>query len=345
MTGLWNYLALNVGPLIDNYHKRNVGARDLSYRENDRTKIESSISLSLCLLSSIPLLLWLLTTMTEFLFHKCTQIQRKLSLIDCIQILDNYSDKDTADDLDDSGYANPQNLFWYSNEGDANGNDRMQVIDTRDDVRINVNRRTEEETAVPYRSDTSFSYESHQKAERMLHLHKTYCYSGSEDYHATRRYLRGNFILALVATMKLLLSCIMITLSLFALNTDPLTVLAFTGVAWTALWFQGGVVDLSRNYLYYFVLLISDKFHPGNIVMLEGYMKEPGCIYRITPLYTVFLIKRENRDARAEELLFLDVMNYNFFVYPQATAFRWKKLPKRTKQNNTKIIASTLSKT
>jgi hypothetical protein len=303
--------------------------------------IMRGIFLAVFLLSLIPLILWFVTVITDFLFHKCSKIQRKPSIQDCINILDNYLDEDTVSDLTKCGYGNPQNLFWYAqdDENDLNdvdlGNTTNDANDTRISMEQQQKKHQQQQQQPRFSNFTRTTYKTEEKVHRMLHLHKTYCYSQLEEFHSTRRYLRGNFILSLVATMKLLVTGIMVTLSLFALDTDPLTVLAFTGVAWTALWFQGGVVDLFRNYLYHFVILSMDKFHPGNIVMLEGHMKEPGCVYAITPIYTVLLIKRADATGRAEELLFEDILNYNFFVYPMTTTYKWKKPIKKNK-----IVAS-----
>ena len=301
--------------------------------------------MALCLLSSIPLVWWLISVLTELLFYKCSKIQRKLSLRDCIGILDNYLDEDMVADLTKYGYGggNAQNLFWYVENDDDDASTTgspMNVeenIGTANDVAIDVGSGKTQGRSYNYSNNAGYSFKSREKVKRMMHLHKTYCYSQLEEEHSAKRYLRGNFILALVATMKLLVTTLFITLSLFALDTDPLTVLAFTGVAWTALWFQGGVVDLFRNYLYHFVILSTDKFHPGNIIQLEGHMKEPGCVFYITPLYTVLLIKRTDAVGRIEELLFVDVLNYNFFAFPMSTSLRWKKPSKR----GTKAVAAT----
>jgi hypothetical protein len=253
--------------------------------------------------------------------------------------------EDTVTDLSHCGYGNPQNLFWYAEEDDT-GNENSEetagdgtIAQNTKDTRIDMTKEKKQERQKQSRKqnvtvDRVYA-KSQEKAHHMMHVHKTYCYSRFEESHSARRYLRGNFILTLVATIKLLASGIMITLGTFALDTDPLTILAFTGVAWTALWFQGGIVDLFRNYLYHFVILATDKFHPGNIVMLEGHTKEPGCVFAITPLYTVLMTKHADAAGRSEELLFEDVPNYNFFVYPMTTAYRWKKPIKRNK-----IVAS-----
>ena len=346
-------IIINIEALIDNYHKRSLHsvasmnvdnnegiAGDHQHRADDG-EIFGRIFVFMCLISLIPLILWFISAVTELLFHKCTKIQEKPSLMDCVQILDNYLDRSVATDLADCGYDNPQNLFWIVDADDDEDANYGGVIENEEDVSIQMppahgkiqnnakktGHRLQTQPRDTNKSTKSFhAQETIQKADHMLHLHKKYCYSKFEENNQTKRYLRGNFILALVATIKLLTSCVMMTLGLFALDTNPLAVLAFTGVAWTALWFQGGIVDLSRNYMYHFVMLASDKCHPGNIVMLDGCMKEFGCVYQITPLYTVLLIKRSGGgDGRSEELLFLDEMNYNFFVYPMLTAYRWKK--------------------
>lgn len=340
-----------VGTTGDHYHHDDNGG-DSNFR---------GIFVAMGLISLIPLVLWLLSEIIEFLFRRCTKIQRKPTLLECIQILDNYFDKNTTID-DENAYGDdndPQYAFWYTNENDKEEQHEDEEVITNDssgnigDVSIKM----------PYIEDGVFAsppgttkqrYNDYSKRhidpiryrnakrnlKHMLHLHKTYSYTRAEGHHSTRRYLRGNFILALKSSMMLIVSCVMITFSLFALNTDPFTVLAFTGVAWAALWFQGGVVEISRNYLFHFTMLFSDKVHPGNIIMLDGYMKEFGCVYEVTPLYTLLLVERSFNEGRSEELLFLDISNYNFFVYPMLTAYRWKK-PKSNRIKNTqnKIIS------
>lgn len=308
------------------------------------------IIIAICLLSLIPLVLWFVSTIADLLFYKWSKIQRKPSIRDCVEILDNYLTEDNVSDQLYYGQGNSHNIFWYADnntndDDDDNKKDNSELMEdgSKMEIETRINMTTQKNYRHKYKTKVapSSTYDymtSQEKVQHMIHVHKTYCYSRFEESHSTRHYLRGNFILSLIATIKLFSSGIMVVLAMFALNTDPLTVLAFTGVAWTALWFQGGIVDLFRNYLYHFVILSTDKFHPGNIVMLEGHTKEPGCVFTITPIYTVMLTKRSSTTGRSEELLFQDVPNYNFFIYPMTTAYRWKK---STNNKRSKIIPTT----
>jgi hypothetical protein len=259
-----------------------------------------------------------------------------------LAILDNYYEEDTVwivDDTDDPKY--PHNAFWhnedanyyrnigYNANGGRNNEEKKDVRDDANmiagDVYVNMSDVKQQRGGIP--TSDLHEWQNKKKHDR-LHAHNTYCYSHMEERLSTIRYLRGNFIHSLVATMQLLSTGLLVALSLFALNTDPLSALAFTGIAWTALWFQGGLIDLFRNYLFYFVIICTDKFHPGNILQVQGQMAEPGCVLKITPLCTVIAVKRFHGMGREEEIDFIDINNYAFFVYPVMTAFRWKK-PKR----------------
>lgn len=172
-----------------------------------------------------------------------------------------------------------------------------------------------------------------QRIKNRKELHLNYCYTGHENRYTMNynmKYFRNNVVLLMISTMKLLLALIMVTLALFAMNTDPISILTLSGVAWVALWFQGGLSDLFKNYLYYFIILFNDKIHPGNIISLEGFSNEFGCVVEICPLYTVLIVKRyvQKDYINTEEFMFIDVPNSNFYLYKTVIVSKWKKIHK-----------------
>jgi hypothetical protein len=177
------------------------------------------------------------------------------------------------------------------------------------------------------------------RRDKCMKVHGDYCYTRLEEEHKTRRYLRGNFILAVIATMKLCACSVIVVAVTYALDTDPTATVAFFGLVWGSMWFSGGLSDLFRNYLFYFVILFTDKFHPGNVLGLEGRMREFGCVVDIEPLCVVVLVRRISEGDRRyrEDLLLLDVSPYDFFAYQTATVLMWREGVKRkTRQQKSK---------
>lgn len=180
------------------------------------------------------------------------------------------------------------------------------------------------------------------KWETKVSLHRDFSYSRVEEDEKfiPDMYLRDNFITALLSASKIMMVGALITGALFAMNTDPYAVFLFSGVAWAALWFQGGFSDMFRNYLCFFIIRFSNKFHVGSIVGVEGFLKDVGCVVSITPFCTIIMVMREKKtDTHIErELLMMDVPNCNFMSYPQITGWRWGREELQPSQPPTKTI-------
>lgn len=217
--------------------------------------------------------------------------------------------------------------------------------------------------------DRSATLQDQSMIDRRIHLYKAFGYAplvGDEaekeekenDHHQqtggggggrccyrfkkSLRFLRGNFVMLLLAWVQLLSFTSMMSLALYAINTEPSNILALSGLAWSFFLYQGGLADLMKQYLYYFILLINDKIHVGTLCRLDGRTKGVTCIVKITPLCVVVMVKQfyepqfipsssssstattKRVYGRAEEISFIYVPNYDFYMYHMIVPFEWR---------------------
>jgi hypothetical protein len=332
--------------------------------KNDDLHDGSHTALGVFIFLSLPVVYWVISYFFHILEKKCCKIQLKPSLEECCIILDTYS-YETPDNGFKGYENLIDQTWWVSKnaeeeEEEEEGGEKYR--ERKRNLNINISRRrgddsggarsrgsyglvdigenmggkttTSIKTEEPSKNHTSILFndmENDMNPQDRVHFRKEllnrYVYTPYEGrwISYTLKYIRSNGLTAVTSVISLNFVIAFVALGLFALDLDPLTTLTLSGVTWTALWFQGGLSEVFKNYLYYFLILLTDKTHPGNIVNLPGYCDTDVCVVEVLPLYTVGIIRIFGKTVgdHVDEFRFVDIPNSVLFTLKMETVYRW----------------------
>lgn len=274
------------------------------------------IFLAFVVLVSIPILFYLV----RYVFSKflqCTRCQKIPDLNHVERTLDEYYNSMCS--------TSDYKPIFFSDYGDEEENaDLVEVI-----------------------SGVNGAKTSHGKHKRKAHHFPQFPIQGrSQDKHrfheksffALGGYLRGNFLLFIQQILGIFTICATFTVATWIMGTDPFAIVAYSGIAWTALWFNSGLTIYIGHYIAYLCILASDKYKAGSLIFIPGQMEDVGCVYDIKPLCTEILMRRMSKNKEFVESYFLQVPNAIVFNVSPSLIGRCKKnvcLKKKTAVNKT----------
>ena len=314
--------------------------------------------LALGLFALLPVWLWIGNRLVRLLIDKCTRFQKKPTLDECIQTVVLY-----WNDLESSA-SETKIVGWHScdhdgemmyvrqtgTESGVNNIISSVTVDRNGDIIVNVNDDGGEDAGEGSRYNNNNSSNGGSGPILLRNKQKTSAAPGIVGYssaaqanyrevklvtshlnaqrgtrHETERYLRTSMALFCYAIISLVIFFVVVTASFWSVGTDIVTVVSRLGIAWTAVWFNGGLATFLGNYISYLAILLTCRFTLGSLVKVEGTTKTHGCVISIEPLYTEIIVVEQTDSA-----LLLDikqVANITFFTVTISSFMQGQSAP------------------